>query len=270
MTDTLTISPIWRYVADNFSEDTISGIHLMIWSGGFSMAAFNGENTPLMVQTYLTRKRPDHLWMKELIRQDGFLKRHARKVSKVWLSEERNLLVPHDIYEENDAESWLRKFHYLSPDESLLHFNLEGVLGANILFPISEDLKVFLTYEFPKAVFAPLSRQAFLPDEKESPVGAQMVCLPREVILTLSHNGQFIYHLVYPYESPQNIIYKIALVLEEKGMSQEQVTAIRFSGIAPFWNNIIHELSPYFSLSVPSQDTTEMTLQFLKDLCSCA
>lgn len=270
MTETPTIVPIWRYLADEYTESAIAEIHLLIWPGGVCVAGFLQNGTPMIIQTYLTRDKPDTDWVKHLCTQDILIKNHTKKVKKIWLSEERNLLIPNSIYEENHAESWLRKFHFLSPEDILLHFELNKQVNAKIIFPISESLKAFLTETFSKASFLPLSKMAFQPISNKESAELQIISLPREIILSLSQKGHFVYHLVYPYESPQNIIYKLALILDEKGIPQEQLPAISFTGIAPFWNNILTELPAYFPLKTISENTTEITLDFLKKLFTCA
>lgn len=161
MTETPTIAPIWRYLAEEYTESDITDIHLIIWPGGVSVAGFLQDGNPIIIQTYLTREKPDAFWVKHLCNQDILLKNHAKKVKRIWLSEERNLLIPNSIYEENHAESWLRKFHFLSPEDILLHFELDKLVNAKIIFPISESLKAFLTETFSKAIFLPLSKMAF-------------------------------------------------------------------------------------------------------------
>lgn len=270
MSETPTIAPIWRYVPNDYSEKSITDIHLIIWRGGVCVAGFQEGGIQGVVQTYLTQKQPDVLWVKELAEQDVFLKKYPKKVKKIWISEERNLLVPNSIYEENHAESWVRKFHYLSPDEILLHFELNSSVDAKIVFPVSESLKAFLTENFSKAEFKAVSDLAFRSVPNDTPADVRIVCLPREIILTVGHNGHFVYHLVYPYETPQDVLYKLALILEEKGINQAQVNNISFSGIAPFWNNILEEISFYFPLKTSSENTTEISLTFLKSLYTCA
>lgn len=270
MAEDSTISPIWQYIADDFSDTILSDIHLLLWQGGASVVGFKQTGDPGMVQTYLSQKRPDSIWIKDLVNNDILLKNHPKKVKKIWLSEERNLLIPDSLFEENIAEGWFRKFHYLSPDDVLLYFELNSSLEAKIIFPVSESIKALLSDAFSKANFYPVSQLAFQPVQSEAKTSVQIICLPREVMITLSHRGHFVYHLVYPYESPQNVVYKLALILEEKDISQEQISEISFSGMAPFWNNILTEIPPYFSLKTISSNTTDITLNFLKTLYACA
>lgn len=270
MAENLTISPIWRYISEGFSDTELSDIYLLLWRGGASVAGFKPNGEPGMVQTYLTKERPDIFWLKELANDDILLKHHPKKVKKIWFSEERNLLIPNSLFEDNLAESWLRKFHHLSPDELLLSFEFNSSLEAKIIFPIAESVKAFLSDTFTKASFSPVSQLAFQSAQNKDNAALQLICLPREVIITLSQNGHFVYHLVYPYENPQNIVYKIALILEEKDINQQQISEISFSGIAPFWNNILTEIPPYFPLKIEGEDSTGITLNFLKKLYKCA
>lgn len=269
MSEPAAISPIWRYLPKDYTEKEVNSVHLLLWQGGITAAGYNQSGEIKIAQTYLSQTNPDLIWLKEIINQDELLKNHAKRVKKIWLSESRNLLIPNSIYEANYAESWIRKFHFLSTDETLLHFELNENIDARIVFPISQEVKICLLETFPKASFSSVSKMAFQPIEKMDPAAIQMICLPREVTLTLGHNGHFIYHSVFPYNITQDIIYKLALILEEKEIDQEQVAFIKFSGIAPFWNNILDEIPPYFPVKVASANTTEITLNFLEKLFQC-
>lgn len=270
MNETGTIAPIWKYTLDGATEKSLSEIHLLIWPGGLAIAGFYPEGAPAWAETYITREQPDAAWLQHLLAQHPILKDQAKKVRKVWLSEERNLLIPNSLYDNDYADNWIRKFHYLEPEEMLLHFDMPGSVGAKIVFPVSEALKLTLNDYFPEASFVPLSQMVFPPVEQSVNETIQMISLPREIIFSLNHNGHYIFHLTFPYDTPQNVIYKLALVLEEKGISPEQVTRLLITGMAPFWNNILEELAQFFPIEMPGQNTTEITLNFLKTLYSCA
>lgn len=270
MSETVTIAPIWKYTLDEAPDKSLTDIHIVIWPGGLAIAGFDAEATPVWAETYLTREQPGAVWLQQLLAQQTILKSHAKKVRKIWLSEERNLLIPNSLYDNDYADSWIRKFHYLEPEEMLLHFDLPDNVSAKIVFPISENLKLALNDHFPNAGFRPLSQLVFSSINQTTNETIQMVSLPREIIFSLNHNGHYIFHLTFPYDTPQNVIYKLALVLEEKGMSQEQITEFSLTGIAPFWNNILEELSQFFPIKTTGENTTDITLNFLKTLYSCA
>jgi len=270
MNETGTIAPIWKYTLDGATEKSLSEIHLLIWPGGLAIAGFDPEGAPVWAETYITREQPDAAWLQHLLAQHPILKNQAKKTRKIWLSEERNLLIPNSLYDNDYADSWIRKFHYLEPEEMLLHFDMPGSVGAKIVFPVSEALKLTLNDYFPGASFVPLSQMVFPSVNETANESIQMISLPREIIFSLNHNGHYIFHLTFPYDTPQNVIYKLALVLEEKGISPEQVTRLLITGMAPFWNNILEELAQFFPIEMPGQNTTEITLNFLKTLYSCA
>lgn len=270
MNDTATIAPIWKYTLDETPEKSITDIHILIWPSGLAIAGFNAEATPVWAETYITREQPSATWLQQLLSQQMLLKNQAKKVKKIWLSEERNLLIPNSLYDNDYANNWIRKFHYLEPEEMLLHFDLPDSVGAKIVFPVSESLKLTLNDYFPNASFLPLSQMVFPSVHQTANETIQMISLPREIILSLNHNGHYIFHLTFPYDTPQNVIYKLALILEEKGMSQEQITGFSLTGIAPFWNNILEELALFFPIKTMSESTTDITLNFLKTLYSCA
>ncbi|HET8572714.1 MAG TPA: DUF3822 family protein [Edaphocola sp.] len=269
MNDTDIIAPFWKYTSDDATERSLSEIHVLIWPGGLATAGFTAEGTPVWAETYITRDQPGAIWLQHLLSQQPILKSQSKKVKKIWLSEERNLLIPNSLYENDFAESWIRKFHYLEPEEMLLHFDLSESVDARIVFPVSEALKLSLNDNFPNASLMPLSQMVFPHPDRSANETIRMISLPREIIFSLNHNGHYIFHLTFPYDTPQNVIYKLALVLEEKGISPEQITRFSITGIAPFWNNVLEELARFFSIETPGDNTTEITLNFLKTLYSC-
>lgn len=270
MNEAVRIAPIWKYTLDEIPDKSLTDIHLLIWPGGLAIAGFNDEATPVWAETYITREQPSALWLQQLLSQQSTLKNQAKKVRTIWLSEERNLLIPNSLYDNDFADSWIRKFHYLESEETLLHFDLPESVAAKIVFPVSESLKLSLNDHFPNAHFRPLSQMVFPLVNQTNNESIQMLSLPREIIFSVNHNGHYIFHLTFPYDTPQNVIYKLALVLEEKGLNPEQITHFSINGIAPFWNNILEELAQFFPVKKIGENTTDITLNFLKNLHSCA
>lgn len=263
-------TPIWKYLKPEYSEAKLKEIHLLLWHFGICVVGFEASAIPAYVETYLSNAPLNYGWLAQLLGQQHLLKKHPKKVKKAWLSSQRNLLIPNKLYEENLAEGWLRKFHHLNIDERLLTMKLrQPSMKSKIIFPIDDLIKAELEEHYPKVSFDTLSQMAFMPLDKNLSTQLNLVCLPKEIIFGLGHHQSFIYHAVHHYTESQDIIYKIALMLQEKGLTQEHLDQVKVMGIAPFWNELIQELAKFYITSPESGDSTQITLDFLSQLYQC-
>jgi hypothetical protein len=189
-------------------------------------------------------------------------------ISRIWLAEARNILVPQSLYEENEAGEWLGKFHFLEADEQLMHISLQPHQDIQMVFPIKNALNALFEQYLPEASINVLSRVAMQHTEVKGPF-LEIINLPKMILLSLREGQRFLLHQVYAYEHTENVVYRIAVILEEKGLAQDQV-GVSLTGIAPFWNNLNTELPLYLRAISPLEDTTAISLTFLNKLFSCA
>lgn len=267
MTELETKEPVWQYEAEDNALVDMDKLHLIVWPDGLCITGFDQDGTPLKIKTFLFRENWDTGFMQHLFENDPLFA-GPQPISRVWLAEARNILVPGPLYEENEAGEWLGKFHFLEAGESLMHISMQPHQDIQMIFPVKDALKALFDQYLPEARISALSLVAMQQPETGGPF-LEIINLPKMILLSLRENQRFLLHQIYPYENAENVVYKVALILEEKGLAQDQVR-LSLAGIAPFWNNLNTELPLYFDAAGKLEDTTAVSLTFLKKLFSCA
>lgn len=262
-------NPTWEYEAEENAITAITEMQLLLWQKGMCIVGFDKDGIPQKIKTFFFPEAWDLNFMEYIFINDPMFA-GEEAFSKVWLTEERIILVPEQLYVKDYADEWFRKFHFLEADEVLFHDNMSPALDAQIIFPIPEKLKELL-YQYLKEDISmnALSKVALNSSNNDKGNFVKIINLPKVVLLCLQENGKNILHQVSNYENAENIIYKIAIILQEKDLNQDEVQII-ISGIAPFYNNILEELQSFFTIQKPFGDTTSATLDFLKKLFICA
>jgi len=261
------IEPVWRYESEENAITEIISLHLIIWQKGLSICGFSGEGLPLEIKTFLFRKDWDTETIEQIFINDPLFA-GPEPFTHVWLAEQRNILIPDHFYDVDYSGEWIRKFHFLENDEIIFTGSMTPFLEARIIFPVREKLKALLTQYMEEAKINALSQVALSEAKPENASLIELINLPKVILLSLQHNGKFNLHQVSAYDNTEDIIYNIALILQEKDLNQDEVN-IEFSGIAPFWNNILEEIPAYFNQMEIPADTTAVTLNFFKKLYIC-
>jgi|GEM_PF-818855 len=260
--------PVWQYEAEENAITTILEMQLLLWQKGMCVAGYNAEGIPQKVKTFFFPKDWDLEFMEHIFVNDPLFA-GEEPFTQIWLAEERIILVPEQLYVKDYADEWFRKFHFLDADELLFHDDLNPALDAQIIFPIPENLKELLHQYMKDAQLNALSKIALSLSSETQGNLIKIINLPKVVLLSLQENGKNILHQVCCYENAENIIYKIAVILQEKDLTQDEIK-ISISGIAPFYNNILDELRNFFPIIDPFENTTAASLDFLKKLYLCA
>jgi len=267
MSDFETIEPVWKFQAEADPIVEVTSFQLLLWPEGVTIVGYSGEGHAIDVRTFLFLKRWDIDFLEYLINNDAAFA-GPQPIRKIWLADERNLLIPANLAGDDHSESWFRKFHFLEAEEQLTHLNMSPHLEADLTFPIHDKLRELLEKYLPEARINALSYYALAElDPSTAPV-LRILSLPKFVFFTLQQNGKFLLHQLYPYEQADNIVYKIALLLQEKDIPQDHI-GISLQGIAPFWHNLHTELPAFFPEMNAIPDTTATSLTFLNNLYQC-
>lgn len=261
------IQTAWNY--QNESDLPIHDYHLLVWEKGLSVIGYSTDGVVAECKTYIFTE----LWSFEegkAVLHDAGILSHTQKVSHIWMTAPKHLIIPESLYEKGYANQWIRRFHFLEAEESLFSISLKPALDAFVIFPIPERWQLLLKDHFKNARFNSLSQYTLHEKKKSDSTGLQLhlVNLPHLMTLSLMENDRFLSHHVFEYETAEQMIYKIALLLQEKEIAQEQIQ-LSIEGIAPFWNNLLEVLAQHFPLEKEEMDSKTLTLNFIKTLYQC-
>ncbi len=261
------IETAWKF--ENENVEKTEKLQLIIWEDGISVLNFSADGTLTKCQTFVL-SNPWNLEEGRLILEESGAFEQAQKVEKIWMTAPKHLIIPENLYEEGYANQWIRRFHFLSADESLFSISLKPQLDAFVIFPIPERWQLMLKDNFKDAQFESLTKYALQRKEKDEneSMHLHIVSLPKMITVSLLENKRFLSHHVLPYEQTEQLVYKLALLLQEKEIAQDLIT-LDVEGIAPFWNDLGTSLSAFFKVNGAIENTKEMTLNFIKNLQEC-
>lgn len=257
----------WNYKNEN--QGTVEEIQLILWDFGISIFTIQENKEISEVQSYLFSSPWNIDEGKKIFEQTGLFS-HAKMVKKIWMTSPKHLIIPESLYDEGYANQWIRRFHFLNPDESLFSINLQPELNAYIIFPIPERWQLLLKDSFKNVQFESITKLALKQksEESEGIIQCHIINLPKMTTISLIENQQFISHHVLAYEDSQELIYKIALLLQEKEIAQD-IVRMRLEGIAPFWNDLLQKLEEFFPLNIDTSNSTKLSLDFINNLIQC-
>lgn len=261
------IQTAWNYQDEQ--PLPVEEYHLMVWEKGLSIIGYSKEGAVQSCKTYIFSELWSYEEGKQMLQESGILS-HTGQVSHIWMTAPKHLIIPESLYEAGYANQWIRRFHFLGTDESLFSISLKPALEAFVVFPIPERWQLLLKDHFKNATFNSISQYTLHKKNtlKKEGLQLQLVHLPHLMTLSLIEDDRFLSHHVFEYETSEQLIYKIALLLQEKEIAQEQVQ-ITIEGIAPFWNNLLEALATHFPIKEEQLDSKSLTLNFIKTLYQC-
>lgn len=269
MTNTTAAGPVWRYESEALPLSEAHQFHLILWKYGLSYVGFTSAGDPVMAATFLFESDWDIPRFRELLIDEPVFA-GPQPIRTIWIAEERQLLIPAPFFKDDFADVWLRTFHFIETEETLIHRPLAPVLDAFAVFPLKEELLELIREYLPEAKMRPLSLTTFSREGGASAAARiRITNLPKLVLWSFIGNNQFQHHQISPAEEPENVLYTLGLYLQENQQAQQSV-AVELEGIAPFWKNLHLSLADFFSAYRAEEDTTVTSLEFYKKLFTCA
>jgi hypothetical protein len=172
------------------------------------------------------------------------------KVAGVFICSERNIVVPDALYEEKEAENWLRKIHFVDINDVVLS---RHIVPAKVRYVMAVPVKIteLININFKTAVTLPLAIYQFSDVQKGAPE-VKCCITNEEACVTLYNHRQLLWHKIFSYASAQDIAYNIRHCCEENdvNVSAMKITIDTLTGAE---YEISHDLSQYFLGTQKSQ-----------------
>jgi hypothetical protein len=204
------------------------------------VAGFNSSGEVLTIRSYPHDQTPD--FFGSCFTNEPLLT-NTGKVSHVFVTARKNLLVPRSLYKEDSAAQWFNDVNFISRDEFVYDYQLKDD-KAYYLYAISQVTKEVIERYFPKAKVLPFAAHQFNKGYK-TPQILQCSFTSNEVFLTLYKDRKLHWHKVIAYETIEDIAYEIKLLSRQQDLDEEQL-AIICAAENNTLTRRIHDLYSYF------------------------
>ncbi len=252
----------------NMHDDPLTNIetlHLVIWNKGLCIAGYDVEANVLTTKIYSY-----NTWdisTIEAIFVNEPLVAGPQPVTHIWIVEERTLLIPQHLYEQQAAAEWLRSFHFIGADEEIKATTVENAVNITIVYPLQERLQALLHKYFAEGKIDALSGIILCQPGIAEGSHVDIVYLGNKVILTIKNNGDLLSHQIKEVEHINNLVYAIALICQEYDLKQEDLH-VSVSGLA-LPGDAITELQSFFPKLDASSSEQTLSFTLLNKLISC-
>jgi len=180
------------------------------------------------------------------------------KVKGVFLSSHRNIIVPDELYAENDAKKWLKQLYFIESGDRINIFPLEND-NAQLLYAIPVGVAELVRINFKKTPVLPLPVHHFDMEQVTS-LYLQCCISNEQVVATLHNYSQLLWHKVFDYSCAEDIAYEIKLLCKENYIDAAKLNFVCNATCASEYD-IVNELTRYFP-SIKAGDGSDIKSQW--------
>lgn len=134
------------------------------------------------------------------------------KVTSVFVAGDKNLVVPETLYKPHEAESWLKKVHFVEANEIVSTHHLRED-KAYYLYAWPSAIKSLVNRYFTKTKIMPFSAYQFYKPFKAE-CSMQLSLTGDRVFATLYKNRELHWHQAFAYKSPEDVVYQVKHVAQ--------------------------------------------------------
>ncbi len=165
------------------------------------------------------------------------------KVKGVFTGSAKNLIVPDELYDEQEAEKWLRKLHFVEQLDRVNTYPLEND-KAVFLQAIPVNIAELVKINFKKALVLPLHAYQFEGESAQS-LHMQLCLTGDQVFVTLHNYSQLLWNHVVEYACAEDIAFAIKQMCKENYIDPVKLH-ISCDAIAGTEYDVINSLTQYF------------------------
>jgi hypothetical protein len=244
-TNVNTNEQVFNAYEDESLDALLTHVICVIMQRGLWVAGFSSTKELLTIHyTGYNRNKPvweldffEHL----IVQEPLFTVRE--KVKAVFICDDKNMVIPNDLYDEDEAGNWIRRIHFIEPKDVVLSYPLEAE-NAQYLLAVPMGITELININFKKAIVAPLPIYHFA---KTNSQGLYLQCCitNEQVCATLHNYSQLLWHKVFDYTCAEDIGYAIKLLCIENNISPSDIS-LNCNAISAAEYNVINDLSQYF------------------------
>ncbi len=235
---------------NGFSE--IKNIQLILWNTGICLAGYNKEQKFVYAQADFFKEKWSIKSLQHFIENTPLLS-GTEPITHIWIAEERNLLVPKKLFNQNEAENWLQKLHFIDEREQI-NFNYIATPPSYTVYPIhSKVIAIFNDY-YPDAQIEFLGAAFWKGKNKNANIS--LVLLNDYAIISAFKSQGLQNHLQFNFENADDIVYKIGSVANHCDIIQDNIL-LNISGIGENYTKLKDELNYFFKFQETENATND-------------
>lgn len=253
----------------NMHDDPLTNIetlHLVLWDKGICIAGYDGTGAVLTTKVY-THAAHDIAAVESVFINEPLVA-GPQPITHIWIADERNIVIPQHLYEQQAAEQWLRSFHFIETEERIQATGIQQHLQATVVYPVQEKLITLFHKYFAEAKIDAVSGMVLCQENGSERDTADIILLDTKAILTLRQKGALLSHQVTEITDIHNLVYTIGLMCQQHGIATEELH-VALSGLCITEETAATLKSFFPRITVPgSEQFSSFTL--LSKLISCA
>ena len=161
----------------------------------------------------------------------------------VFISSDKNLIVPNELYSEDSAVTWLSRIHFIETNDVIYTYPLASESATYLLAaPVSTTELVKINFQH--AEILPLSIYQFR-SRHTSGYHMQLCLSSEQVCVTLHNDSQLLWHRVFGYTTAEEIAYVLNSYCRENSIDPAQLQ-LACTGLSASEFDRINELTQYF------------------------
>jgi hypothetical protein len=165
------------------------------------------------------------------------------KVKGIFISNNKNIIVPDELYTEQDAKNWLKHLYFVEAGDTINIFPLDSD-KARYLYAIPVDIAELIKINFRKTPLVPLPFHHFNMEQVHS-LYLQCTITADQVTATLHNYSQLLWHKVFDYSCAEDIAYEIKLLCKENYIDAAKLNIVCNTLCASEYD-IVNNLTQYF------------------------
>jgi len=236
---------VYNAYEDESLSSLVFHVICIIMQRGLWVAGFSSTKELLTIhETSYNRNKP--VWELDffehiIVQEPLFTARE--KIKGVFICSDKNMVVPNDLYNEEDADNWIRHIHFIEPKDVIASYPLDAE-NAQYLLAVSVSITELIKINFKKALVLPLPIYHF---NKTSKQGLSLQCCitNEQVCATLHNYSQLLWHKVFDYSCAEDIAYTIKLLCIENNISPSDIS-FNCNATSAAEYNVVNDLSQYF------------------------
>lgn len=266
MLDNLT--PYWSYAVEGFNATDVVGEELIIWKNGCCVFLYNDTDV-LEAYVYTTTQSWDEAFFEKIFLHEA-MGPHNQKIKKIWVADERSLIIPDKLFLGEESRLWLKRLHHIGPDDDIFDNKIPEI-NTHVVYAYDSKIAQLMKRYFNHLQVVSLSRFSLstIVDIHNEGSVANLILLQNEALLSVTNSGKLLAHQTFEFETVENVVYKIALIAEKNDFDP-MLIAFNVSGIIENVEEFALDLKAYFKdVHILTGDKGPI-LQLIKQIIQCA